>query len=112
MLATSREPPQTTITGYFLQERPMADIAADLGVITARVSQLCAEALSLLKDGLNTHLNPRFAPVRLNPESVVARRRASYYGAIAARTGVRGRLDMTKADGHTPFGRGLATTAA
>lgn len=53
---------QTVVTEYFLRERPMADIAADLGVTESRISQLRAEALSLLKDGLNTHLDPHLAP--------------------------------------------------
>ncbi|MBB2942785.1 RNA polymerase sigma factor for flagellar operon FliA [Actinoplanes lutulentus] len=100
---------QTVVTEYFLRERPMADIAADLGVTESRVSQLRAEALSLLKDGLNTHLNPDMAPVPDNPESIVARRRATYYNNIATNTSMRSRLAMTNAQGHT---RTLATTAA
>ncbi|WP_433826333.1 sigma-70 family RNA polymerase sigma factor [Actinoplanes sp. CA-015351] len=100
---------QTVVTEYFLRERPMADIAADLGVTESRVSQLRAEALSLLKDGLNTHLNPEMAPVPDNPESIVARRRASYYNNIASNTTMRSRLAMTNAQGHT---RTLAGAAA
>ncbi|WP_229069799.1 sigma-70 family RNA polymerase sigma factor [Actinoplanes sp. DH11] len=103
---------QTVVTEYFLRERPMADIAADLGVTESRVSQLRAEALSLLKDGLNTHLNPELAPVPENPESIVARRRASYYANIASNTNLRSRLAMTNEHGHTTLGRGLAKAAA
>ncbi|HET6480901.1 MAG TPA: sigma factor-like helix-turn-helix DNA-binding protein, partial [Actinoplanes sp.] len=102
---------QVVVTEYFLQERPMADIAADLGVTESRVSQLRAEALSLLKDGLNTHLNPELAPVPDNPESIVARRRASYYNSIAKSTSVRSRLAMTNAHGHTAYSRGPLTAA-
>jgi RNA polymerase sigma factor FliA len=94
---------QVVVTEYFLQERPMADIAADLGVTESRVSQLRAEALSLLKDGLNTHLNPDLAPAPDNPDSIVARRRASYYQSIGDNTSVRSRLAMTNAHGHTAF---------
>ena len=36
----------------------MADIAAEFGVTESRVSQLRAEALVLLRDGLNAHLDP------------------------------------------------------
>jgi RNA polymerase sigma factor for flagellar operon FliA len=103
---------QTVVTEYFLRERPMADIAADLGVTESRVSQLRAEALSLLKDGLNTHLSPDLAPVPDNPESIVARRRASYYANIGSSTTLRSRLAMTNAHGHTQQGRGLATASA
>ncbi|GIF39729.1 sigma-70 family RNA polymerase sigma factor [Actinoplanes xinjiangensis] len=97
---------QTVVNEYFLQERPMAEIAADLGVTESRVSQLRAEALSLLRDGLNTHLNPEMAPVPDNPESITARRRATYYANIASSTTLRSRLAMTNAHGHTAIGRG------
>ncbi|GIF13098.1 sigma-70 family RNA polymerase sigma factor [Actinoplanes teichomyceticus] len=103
---------QTVVTEYFLQERPMAEIAKDLGVTESRVSQLRAEALSLLRDGLNTHLDPELAPVPENPESITARRRASYYANIANNTSMRSRLAMTNANGHTAIGRGLRPTAA
>lgn len=103
---------QVVITEYFLYERQMADIAADLGVTESRVSQLRAEALSLLKDGLNTHLNPELAPVPDNPGSIVARRRASYYNSIAESTSVHSRLAMTNAHGHTSFSRGVPVAAA
>lgn len=101
---------QTVVTEYFLHERPMAEIAADLGVTESRVSQLRAEALSLLKDGLNTHLDPEMAPVPDNPESITARRRATYYANIGSNTTMRSRLAMTNAHGHTSYG--LRTTAA
>jgi RNA polymerase sigma factor for flagellar operon FliA len=103
---------QTVVNEYFLQERPMAEIAADLGVTESRVSQLRAEALSLLRDGLNTHLNPEMAPVPDNPESITARRRATYYANIASSTTLRSRLAMTNAHGHTAIGRGTRSTAA
>jgi RNA polymerase sigma factor for flagellar operon FliA len=103
---------QYVITEYFLRERPMADIAEDLGVTESRISQLRAEALSLLKDGLNTHLDPAMAPVPDNPESITARRRASYYTAIAESTSMNSRLAMTNAHGLTRFGHGLHREAA
>src|SRR3954471_2817068 len=85
-IASLPERLRVVVTEYFLNERPMADIAADLGVTESRVSQLRAEALSLLKDGLNTHLNPDLAPAPANPDSIVARRRASYFSAIGGTT--------------------------
>ncbi|WP_213002255.1 sigma-70 family RNA polymerase sigma factor [Winogradskya consettensis] len=92
---------QLVITEYFLKERPMADIAADLGVTESRVSQLRAEALSLLKDGMNTHLDPDLAPAPENPASITARRRASYYSTIAGNTNLHSRLALTNAHGHS-----------
>ncbi|MET8150716.1 sigma-70 family RNA polymerase sigma factor [Actinoplanes sp. NPDC049668] len=94
---------QIVVTEYFLRERPMADIAADLGVTESRISQLRAEALSLLKDGLNTHLDPHLAPEVENPESIVARRRASYFATIAGNTSLHSRLALTNAHGLTPL---------
>jgi RNA polymerase sigma factor FliA len=95
------------ITEYFLNERPMADIAEDLGVTESRISQLRAEALSLLKDGMNTHLDPDLAPAPENPESITARRRASYYAEIAGNTTLHTRLALTNPHGHTRYGIGV-----
>jgi RNA polymerase sigma factor for flagellar operon FliA len=99
-IASLPERLQLVITEYFLNERPMADIAADLGVTESRISQLRAEALSLLKDGMNTHLDPELAPTPENPESITARRRASYYANIAGNTSLRSRLSMTSPHGQ------------
>jgi RNA polymerase sigma factor for flagellar operon FliA len=79
----------------------MAEIAADLGVTESRISQLRAEALTLLKDGLNTHLDPQLAPTHENPDGVIARRRAGYYAQIAANTSLHTRLALTNQHGHT-----------
>jgi RNA polymerase sigma factor FliA len=99
---------QFVVTEYFLKERQMADIAEELGVTESRVSQLRAEALSLLKDGLNTHLDPHLAPVPENPDSIVARRRAGYFQNIGNNTSLRSRLALTNAYGHTSMARGAA----
>jgi RNA polymerase sigma factor FliA len=90
---------RAVITGYFFEERPMARIAEDLGVTESRVSQLRAEALALLKDGLNTHLDPALAAQSPVKDGCVARRRAAYYDQIATRGGLRDRLALTGPDG-------------
>jgi RNA polymerase sigma factor for flagellar operon FliA len=87
------------ITGYFFEERPMAQIAVELGVTESRVSQLRAEALALLKDGLNVHLDPALAAQNPAKDGCVARRRAAYYDQIATRGGLRDRLAVTNVDG-------------
>jgi RNA polymerase sigma factor FliA len=99
---------QAVITEYFLKERPMADIAAEMGVTESRISQLRAEALALLKDGINTHLDPELAPAPENPDSITARRRASYYANIAGNTNLHTRLALTNAHGHTMSAAGAA----
>jgi RNA polymerase sigma factor for flagellar operon FliA len=84
---------RAVVIGYFYQERPMLEIAAELGVTESRVSQLRAEALILLRDGLNAHLDPDTLPAEPRPESRLARRRAAYHAAIAACSDFRARLD-------------------
>ncbi|MGW4947032.1 sigma-70 family RNA polymerase sigma factor [Actinoplanes sp. NPDC004185] len=90
---------RAVITGYFFEERPMARIAEELGVTESRVSQLRAEALALLKDGLNTHLDPALAAQSPVKDGCVARRREAYYDQIATRGGLRDRLALTSPDG-------------
>jgi RNA polymerase sigma factor for flagellar operon FliA len=77
---------------YFLAERPMAEIAATLGVTESRVSQLRAEALVLLRDALNNALEPDLVPQAARPGGAAARRRDAYFAAVAARhaVGLRG----------------------
>ena len=90
---------RAVITGYFFEERQMARIAEELGVTESRVSQLRAEALALLKDGLNTHLDPALAAQTPAKDGCVARRRAAYYDQIATRGTLRDRLAVTGLDG-------------
>jgi RNA polymerase sigma factor for flagellar operon FliA len=90
---------RSVVRGYFYDERPMAQIAAELGVSESRVSQLRAEALVLLRDGMNTHLDPALAAENPPKEGCVARRRAAYYDKIASRGTLRTRLALTSTDG-------------
>jgi RNA polymerase sigma factor FliA len=73
---------------YFIAERPMAEIAATLGVTESRVSQLRAEALVLLRDALNNALEPDLVPQAARPGGAAARRREAYFAAVAARHAV------------------------
>jgi len=41
----------------------MLEIAEELGVTDSRISQMRAEALELLKDGLNSQLDPTMVTV-------------------------------------------------
>lgn len=70
---------------YFLAERPMAEIAATLGVSESRISQMRAEALVLLRDALNRELDPELVPAAARPTGCAAQRRESYFAAVAAR---------------------------
>ena len=90
---------RVVITAYFFEERPMAQIAMELGVTESRVSQLRAEALRLLRGGLNAHLNPALAADGSPKGGCVARRRAAYYDQIQSRGNLRSRLAVTDSDG-------------
>jgi RNA polymerase sigma factor for flagellar operon FliA len=83
------------VTAYFFEERPMLEIANELGVTESRVSQLRAEALTLLKDGLNSQLDPDLSSAPSRPEGCVARRREAYFAQIAAQGDLRTRLQLT-----------------
>jgi RNA polymerase sigma factor for flagellar operon FliA len=63
------------------------------------VSQLRAEALGLLRDGLNVHLDPALAAEAPSKEGCVARRRAAYYDQIATKGTIASRLALTGLDG-------------
>lgn len=79
------------VIGYFFEERPMHELADELGVSESRISQMRAEALGLLKDGMNAQLEPDALPDdRRSPR--VARRKAAYYAAIAAKSDFRSRV--------------------
>jgi RNA polymerase sigma factor for flagellar operon FliA len=80
------------VVGYFFEERSMQDLAEELGVSESRISQMRAEALALLKDGMNSQLEPEAIPVENKPSPRVARRKAAYYAAIAANSDYRTRL--------------------
>jgi RNA polymerase sigma factor FliA len=88
---------RTVIQDYYLDERPMAQIATELGVTESRISQLRAEALTLLRDGLNTHLDPDQAPT--TGTGCAARRRATYYTTITTDTTTTTRLNHTTTRG-------------
>ncbi|WP_246383581.1 sigma-70 family RNA polymerase sigma factor [Nocardioides stalactiti] len=76
---------RTVVEDYFFAERPMADIAADLGVTDSRVSQMRAEALKLLRDALNHALEPSLVTDVGKPGGCANRRREAYFAAVAAR---------------------------
>ncbi len=86
---------RTVVEGYFFAERPMAEIAAELGVTESRVSQMRAEALVLLKDALNSALSPELVTPAAKPDGCAARRREAYFAAVASRRTATARLGLT-----------------
>jgi RNA polymerase sigma factor for flagellar operon FliA len=80
------------VVGYFFEERSMQALADELGVSESRVSQLRAEALLLLKDGMNSQLDPDQLVAEPRPNGRVARRKAAYYASVATGSDPRDRI--------------------
>jgi RNA polymerase sigma factor for flagellar operon FliA len=100
---------RVVVTAYFFDQRQMTDIAAELGVTESRVSQMRAEALKMLRDGMNSQLEPDLAtPVGTGRG---AAQRAAYYAGIANRSSLVDRLARTSAMGDVavPVSRQRAT---
>ena len=83
---------RAVVVGYFFEERSMQDLADELGVSESRISQLRAEALLLLKDGISSQLEPESLPEEPRPNGRIARRKAAYYAAVAAGSSPRDRV--------------------
>jgi RNA polymerase sigma factor for flagellar operon FliA len=98
---------RAVIVGYFLEDRPMAEIAAELGVTESRISQMRAEAVTLLRGSLTSVLEPDLAPRNDNPQGLVSRRRESYYGAVAARSDYRTRVSAGAFQAGIPAAQGI-----
>jgi len=79
------------VIGYFFEEVPMQELAQELGVTDSRISQMRAEALELLRDCINTQLDPDL--VTTEASGRVAKRRCAYYAAVASHDDYRRRLD-------------------
>lgn len=88
------------VIGYFFEERPMQELADELGVSESRISQMRAEALALIKDGMNSHLDPENLVEEQRPTRRVAKRKAAYYAAIASNSDYKSRLDADSRRGR------------
>jgi RNA polymerase sigma factor for flagellar operon FliA len=85
------------VTAYYLQQKPLTEIAAQLGVTQSRASQLRGEGLDLMREALQTLWNVTPAgPAAPKPDDragapvdagVRSRRRDAYVRAVASRSG-------------------------
>jgi RNA polymerase sigma factor for flagellar operon FliA len=93
------------VTGYYLENRQLTELADELGVTQSRASQLRAEALDLLHEALSRLLTDdarvgirTAGPAPSGPgaegDGVRARRREAYVAAVAHRSTVRDRADV------------------
>src|SRR5919199_1753556 len=86
------------VTGYYLEDRQLTDIAEELGVTQSRASQLRSEGLDLLKEALSRLLEDDARAghgASAEGDGVRARRRDAYVTAVARRSDVRRRADVS-----------------
>lgn len=74
---------QKVVVEYFFEDRPMKEIAEDLGVTISRVSQLRGEAIAMLRDGINAQFEAD-GERPATPKSAGERKKADYYAAISS----------------------------
>jgi len=98
------------IVGYFFEEIPMLALAAELGVSESRISQMRAEALALMKDGMNSQLEPDLV-VEHRPGGRAAKRRAAYFKTVSDRSSYLHRLDADDRARSRLFSLGARETA-
>ncbi|MBW8827383.1 MAG: FliA/WhiG family RNA polymerase sigma factor [Acidobacteria bacterium] len=82
------------VEAYFFEERKMQEIADELGVTMSRVSQICTEALALLRDGMNAQLEPQAVEDKGSLDNRVARKKAAYIAAVAANSDFKSRIGI------------------
>lgn len=85
------------VVGYFFEERPMQELAEELSVTESRISQMRSEALALLRDGINSQLEPDLLDTQEQSSARSSRRKAAYYAAIAEASDFRTRLSAPNA---------------
>ncbi len=83
---------RVVVRGYYFAERPMAEIAAELGVTDSRVSQLRAEAVKLLRGALTASLDTEASHRHVAARSCATRRKETYYAKVAGRRTFAARL--------------------
>lgn len=89
---------RVVVQGYFYDDLPMADIAAQLGVTESRVSQLRAEAVALMRGALSVALEPHLVEKSERPTGCAARRKEAYYAGVAAHRSYTSRLTAPVGD--------------
>ncbi len=78
------------VVEYFFEERQMQDIANDLGVTESRVSQMRAEAIVLLRAGVDAAFDTPAPAVA--PTGRAAKRTAAYLAEVAAASDFKMRI--------------------
>ncbi|WP_166878252.1 sigma-70 family RNA polymerase sigma factor [Salinibacterium sp. ZJ450] len=82
------------VTEVYFKDRPVKDIADELGITHSAVSQQRSEAIRLLRDGLETHYADDAEAVHTPTSRVSAASRSAYLSRVADST-VRGSVSGT-----------------
>lgn len=86
---------RTVIERYYLGGEMLREIAEDLGVTEARVSQICSEAINALR----TYLGTLYEGVPEVPENAPGKRtRAAFFGLLATSSTWRDRLEAAEGE--------------
>lgn len=89
------QPQRDVIERYYLQGEMLREIAGDLGVTEARVSQICAEAINAIR----AYLGTLYEGVPEVPANAPGKRsRAAFFGLLAATSTWRDRLDAAEGE--------------
>ncbi|MCW2527133.1 MAG: polymerase sigma 70 [Pseudonocardiales bacterium] len=86
------------VIAYFFHQRQMCDIAVELDITQSRVSQICSEAINLLRDGMNSQLDPSAIKNQFESGRSAANRKG-YCNSIATRSSLSARLALTTVRG-------------
>lgn len=73
---------QLVVRLVYFEDRTVTDVASVLGVTQSRVSQLRAEATSLMREALDAHLHAHTPETADEHEGVALRRRRAYVDAV------------------------------
>lgn len=79
------------VLGSFFEERSVQQLADDLQVSPSRISQMRAEAMILLKDGITSQMDPEREQVDTGSRRV-ARRTSAYRAAVAGGSDFKSRI--------------------
>lgn len=87
------EPHRTVVGRYYFEDELLRDIADDMGVTEARVSQIRAEAIHAMQSAMSS---VDFAVPPVPDAAPGRRRRAAYLAAVAEQSNWRQRLDAAE----------------
>jgi len=93
---------RTIVVGHYLEGRSLDELAELLDITPSRVSQLRADAVEIIRDGIESQFEPAGED---RPKGRVAIRQAQFASAIAVNADWRTRLAVTRYRSYGPADR-------